>query len=65
MKSQQQKQEEQRKEKLALMEQQVKDGTLSVRKMTAAERKKYPPRSPGKPTGRQRSRGGRRPAAKR
>ena len=65
MKTQQQKQEERRKEKLALMEQQVKDGSLVVRKMTATERKKYPARSPGKATGRPRGARGRRPAAKR
>jgi hypothetical protein len=34
--------EEQRQAKLELMKQQVKAGTLVVRKMTAEEREKYP-----------------------
>jgi hypothetical protein len=39
-----QRQEEKRKQQLELMEQQIKDGTLVVRKMTKAERAKFPPR---------------------
>jgi hypothetical protein len=35
----------QREERLALIKQQVKEGTLTIRKMTAAERKKFPPAS--------------------
>jgi hypothetical protein len=41
-------QEEKRKQQLELMEQQIKDGTLVVRKMTKAERAKFPPRTPEK-----------------
>ena len=40
-----QRQEEKRKQQLELMEQQIKDGTLVVRKMTKAERAKFPPRT--------------------
>jgi hypothetical protein len=49
-----QRQEEKRKEQLELIEQQIKDGTLVVRKMTKAERAKFPPRTPekGRPRGR-------------
>jgi hypothetical protein len=47
-KTQQQRQAQKRKEALALIDQQIKDGTLTVRKMTAAERKKFPPKSPDK-----------------
>jgi hypothetical protein len=43
-----QRQEEKRKEQLELIEQQIKDGTLVVRKMTKAERAKFPPRTPEK-----------------
>ena len=32
-----------REERLALIKRQVKEGTLTIRKMTKAERKKYPP----------------------
>jgi hypothetical protein len=56
MKTQQQRQAEKRKEKLDLIEQQVKEGTLVIRKMTAAERKKFAPR----PQGARKSRGKRR-----
>jgi hypothetical protein len=41
--------EEQRQAKLALMKEQVKAGTLVVRKMTAEEREKYPPKQGAKP----------------
>jgi hypothetical protein len=44
----------QRKERMEEIERQVEDGSLVIRPMTAAERKKYPPR-PRKPR-----RGGRR-----
>jgi len=46
MKTQQQRQAEKRKEKLDLIDQQIKDGTLVIRKMTAAERKKFRPSAP-------------------
>jgi hypothetical protein len=35
----------QREERLALIKQQVKEGTLTIRKMTPAERRKFPPAS--------------------
>ena len=55
MKTQQQRQAEKRQEKLDLIDQQVKEGTLVIRKMTAAERKKFRPNpnSGGKTAGRQ------------
>jgi hypothetical protein len=43
-----QRQEEKRKQQLELIEQQIKDGTLVVRKMTKAERAKFPPRPQAK-----------------
>jgi hypothetical protein len=42
MKTVHERQEEQRQAKLALIDEQIKAGTLVVRKMTADERKKYP-----------------------
>jgi hypothetical protein len=36
-------QQKRRKEKLAVVRQQIADGSLKIRKMTPAERKKYPP----------------------
>jgi hypothetical protein len=48
MKTQQQRQAEKRQEKLDLIDQQVKEGTLVIRKMTAAERKKFRPNTSGK-----------------
>jgi hypothetical protein len=45
LKTQQQRQAEKRQEKLDLIDQQVKEGTLVIRKMTAAERKEFRPRS--------------------
>ena len=48
-----QRQEEKRQAKLAEIDEQIKAGTLVVRKMTAAERKKFPPR-PAKPKRRSR-----------
>jgi anti-sigma28 factor (negative regulator of flagellin synthesis) len=41
---QQQRAEEKRQEKLDAIQEQIKDGTLKVRKMTAKERKENPPR---------------------
>jgi hypothetical protein len=35
---------ERRRERLEAMQQQVKSGSLKIRKMTPAERKRYPPR---------------------
>jgi hypothetical protein len=40
----QKKQEERRREKLDLIDQQVKEGSLVIRKMTPNEREKYPAR---------------------
>jgi hypothetical protein len=57
MKTQQQRQQEKRQEKLDLIDQQVKEGTLVIRKMTAAERRKFRPDSRGRTT--------RKPAGKR
>ena len=42
MKTQQQRQQEKRKEKLDLIEQQIKEGTLKVRKMTASVSEQVP-----------------------
>ena len=64
MKTQQQRQQEKRKEKLDLIEQQIKEGSLKVRKMTAAERKKFPPKSPGETNKRRAGARGRRASAK-
>jgi hypothetical protein len=50
VKTQQQKAEERRKEKLAQIQEQVEEGTLTIRQMTAKERAKHPPR-PRKPKG--------------
>jgi hypothetical protein len=44
MKTAQERQQEQKQAKLATMEQQIKTGKLVVRKMTAEERAKFPPR---------------------
>jgi hypothetical protein len=44
VKSQQQRAEERRKEKLEEIEQQVRDGTLVIRQMTDKEKAKNPPR---------------------
>ena len=44
MKTVHERQEEQRQAKLAAIDEQIKAGTLVVRKMTAAERKRYPAR---------------------
>jgi len=50
MKTQQQRQEERRQAKLALVQEQVDQGTLKIRQMTAEERKANPPRP--RPAGR-------------
>jgi len=50
MKTVRERHEEQRKIKLALIDKQVKAGTLVIRKMTKAERAKTPARTP-KPKG--------------
>jgi signal recognition particle GTPase len=44
MKTAQERQQEQKKAKLDVMEQQIKAGKLVVRKMTPEERAKFPPR---------------------
>ena len=50
VKSQQEKAEERRKEKLAQIQEQVEEGTLKIRQMTDRERAKHPPK-PRKPKG--------------
>jgi hypothetical protein len=45
MKTAHQRQEEKRQVKFAEMEEQIKAGKLVVRKMTAEERKRFPPRN--------------------
>ncbi len=44
MKSQKERDEKRRQEKLAALQQQIDEGTLKVRKMTAKERAAHPPR---------------------
>jgi hypothetical protein len=44
MKSPQEREQEKRRQKLAAVEEQIRSGSLVVRKMTAAERARYPPR---------------------
>jgi hypothetical protein len=44
MKTQQQRAEQRRKEKLAQIQEQVEDGSLVIRQMTPEERKANPPR---------------------
>jgi predicted nucleotidyltransferase len=41
---------EKRREKLQEIERQVKEGSLTIRKLTAKERKRFPPRPPQEPT---------------
>jgi hypothetical protein len=48
MKTAHQRQEEKKQIKLAEMREQIKAGTLVVRKMTAEEREQLPPRKPAK-----------------
>jgi hypothetical protein len=49
MKTQQERAAERRRQKLEQVEEQVKSGSLKVRKMTPEERKKYPPVPPKPP----------------
>jgi hypothetical protein len=44
MKTQRERNDEKRREKLAAIEEQVKEGTLTIRKMTPEERAANPPR---------------------
>lgn len=46
VKTPKERQEEKRKAKLKEMQEQIDSGDLVVRKMTAAERKKFPPKPP-------------------
>ena len=46
MKTPAERQQEKRDEKLEQIEREVEAGSLVIRKMTPAERKKYPPRPP-------------------
>jgi hypothetical protein len=54
MKTPKQREDERRQEKLAALQQQIEDGTLTVRKMTARERAEHPPRP--RPEGKRRRR---------
>jgi hypothetical protein len=56
--SQRERAEKQRRERLALMEQQVQDGSLRIRQMTPAERKRWPKQDPDRRTRRGRPRTG-------
>jgi hypothetical protein len=47
LKTQRQRDEQRRREKLADVQEQIDQGTLKVRKMTPQERAQYPPRPPG------------------
>ena len=53
---QQLRQQEKHEEKLEAIREQVAKGKLVIRKMTAAERKRYPPREPGQQPRSRRSR---------
>ena len=44
MKTQKERDEERRKQKLTEMQEQIESGTLKVRKMTKAERERFPPK---------------------
>ncbi len=46
MKTRQQKAEQQREAKLQLVRDQIANGSLVIRRMTAEERRMYPPRPP-------------------
>ena len=46
MKTARERAEEKRAEKLAVVREQVESGSLVIRKMTEAERRRYPPRAP-------------------
>ncbi len=45
-KTRQQKAEEQREAKLQMVRDQINNGSLTIRRMTAEERRMYPPRPP-------------------
>jgi hypothetical protein len=45
MKTSRERAEEKRAEKLAVVREQVENGSLVIRKMTDAERRRYPPRA--------------------
>jgi hypothetical protein len=45
VKTQKERSEERRREKLAAMQEQIEQGTLTVRKMTEKERAAFPPRN--------------------
>jgi hypothetical protein len=47
-------QQKRREEKLRLVQEQVEEGSLTIRKMTPEERAKYPPRDKGKGKNRRR-----------
>jgi hypothetical protein len=49
MSTQRERAEEQRKQKIEALEQQVKDGSLTIRKMTDEERERFPRREPPPP----------------
>jgi hypothetical protein len=51
MKTPQERAEERRREKLADVQRQIRDGSLVVRKMTAEERAQFPPRPDGRAHG--------------
>jgi hypothetical protein len=54
--SYQQRQQEQHDQKLKDIREQVTAGTLVIRKMTADERKRFPPRDPAAPSARSKRR---------
>jgi|RhiMethySRZTD1v2_1073278.scaffolds.fasta_scaffold1086148_1 hypothetical protein len=57
--SQRERAEKQRRERLALMDKQVQDGSLTIRQMTPAERKRWPKLNNDDRTPRRRRRTGR------
>jgi anti-sigma28 factor (negative regulator of flagellin synthesis) len=52
VKTQKERAEEKRRQKLEEMQEQIRDGSLVVRKLTAAEREKHAPRPPREKKGR-------------
>lgn len=52
MKTTRERAEEKRQEKLAAIREQLESGSLVIRKMTDAERRRYPPRPAPPPRGR-------------
>jgi hypothetical protein len=56
--SQRERAEKKRRERLELMEKQVEDGSLTIRPMTPAERRRWPKPAADAPTGRRRPRNG-------